>query len=96
MRIQVAEVTPYGSPILVGVVDAQFVGPELGNPLITRIQPHFPLHPIMLVAVHDKGFRAHAHFQTHLLLALIQLEYLDLSELDLSQPPRESDEEPPF
>ncbi len=96
MKIQVAEVTPYGSPILIAVVEAKFIDAEHGNALILRIQPHFPLHPIMLVAVHEKGFKAHAHFQTHLLLALIQLEYLDLSELDLNAEPPATDDELPF
>jgi len=96
MQLQVAEVTPYGAPILVAVVDPEFVNAERGNPLISRIQPYFPHHPIMLVAVKSNGFRAHAHFQTHLLLTLIQLEFLELSELDLNEPPTAANEELPF
>ena len=96
MKIQVAEVTPYGSPIIIAIVDPEFMDSHAGNKLIARIQPYFPLWGIMLVAVVANGFRAYAHFQTHRLLALIQLEYLDLSELDLSLPPPEIESELPF
>ena len=96
MKIQVAEVTPYGSPVLVAIVPSEYTNPSPGADLALTIQKYFPTHPIMLVSVERGGFRAYASFETHLLLALIQLEYLDLSELDLSIPPPEKDEEPPF
>lgn len=89
MIIQVAEVTPYGSPILVAIVESIFTQPAYGPDMVKRIQAHYPLYPIMLVSVEENGFRAHASFQTHLLLALIQLEHLQLVELDLDQPPVE-------
>ena len=94
MLIHVAEVTPYGAPTLIALVPSEFTVPEMGDPLLTRIQKHYPTHPIMLVSVETNGFREHAKFQTHLLLALIQLEYLDLAELDLSVAPVESDDLP--
>lgn len=50
----------------------------------------------MLVAVERDGFAAYAPFQTHTLLALLQLEQLTLHEIDLSVPPAEKDEPLPF
>jgi len=94
MRIQVAEVTPYGAPTLVALVPSDFTVPVAGDDLLVKIQRHYPTHPIMLVSVEANGFRAYAKFQTHMLLALIQLEYLDLTELDLSQPVEDESELP--
>lgn len=96
MKIEVAEVTPYGSSILVALVDPQYTTPTHGADLLARIQPYYPTHPIMLVSVQGNGFQAYAAFQTHLILALIQLEYLDLTELDLSVPAPQLEEELPF
>ena len=96
MKIQVAEVTPYGSPVLIAIVPSDFTNPSNGSGLVRRIQPYFPTHPIMLVSIQGNGFRGYAAFETHTLLALIQLEYLDLRELDLDTPPVEPDEELPF
>lgn len=96
MKIQVAEVTPYGPPILVAIVPSEYTVSATGPGLIRRIEPHYPTHPIMLVSVESNGFRAFAPFQTHKLLALIQLEYLQLTELDLEMPPPDRDEELPF
>lgn len=70
------------------------VGP--GCQLLKRLQPHFPVHPIMLVSVQENGYRAYAPFETHRLLALIQLEQLTLLEVDLSLPPVREEEELPF
>jgi len=50
----------------------------------------------MLVSVERDGFGAYAPFQTHTLLALLQLEHLTLHELDLDVPPAEKDEPLPF
>jgi len=94
MRIQVAEVDPYGAPTLIAIVPSEFTMPGPGDQLLSQVQRHYPTHPIMLVSVEKNGFRAHATFQTHLLLALIQLEYLDLKELDLSLPIEENSELP--
>ena len=40
----------------------------------------------MLVSIEDNGMRAYAPFETHVLLALIQLENLRLESMDLGQP----------
>lgn len=45
----------------------------------------------MLVSIEDNGPRAYAFFQTHMILALIQLENLHLSILDLSAAPPEQE-----
>lgn len=86
MKIQVTEVSPYGSPVLVAVVDSRFTTATEGRRLIERIEHHFPTHPIMLVSIEASGFRAYAPFQTHVLLALLQLEYLDLRCFELPEP----------
>jgi hypothetical protein len=96
MKVQVAEIDPYGSVIIVAIVPSECTVAGAGDDLLKRIQPYFKVHPIMLVSVEANGFRAYAPFQTHLLLALIQLENLDLHELDLSLPPPEDEEDPPF
>lgn len=94
MKIHVAEVTPYGSPILIAVVPSSCTEPSNGPDMLRRVQPYYRHHPIMLVSVEQNGFRAYATFETHMLLALIQLEFLDLLELDLDAPP--PDDELPF
>jgi len=94
MLIHVAEIEPYGSPILVAIVPSEFTVPGAGDDLIKRIERHCRVYVVMLVSVEINGFRAHANFQTHVILVLIQLEYLDLVEVDLSIAPPE--EELPF
>lgn len=96
MRVQAAEIEPYGAPIMVVVVESALtvVGP--GCKLLKRLQPYFPVHPIMLVSVQQNGYRAYAPFETHRLLALIQLEQLTLRDVDLSVPPIREEAELPF
>lgn len=96
MKVRVAEIDPYGSIIIVAIVDSKYTVAGPGDELLRQLQPYFKIHPIMLVSVEHNGFRAYAPFQTHLLLTLIQLENLHLRELDLSTPPAEEDEELPF
>jgi len=96
MKVQVAEVTPFGSPVLIAIVPTTFTGPVSGPGMLQKLQPYYRLHPIMLVSLEKNGFRAYATFETHMLLALIQLEFLDLTELDLSIPPPDPDDELPF
>lgn len=96
MRVQVSEIDPYGSVIIVAIVASEYTVAGPGDELLKKLQPYFRIHPIMLVSVQSNGFRAYAHFQTHLLLALIQLENLNLRELDLTVAPVEEEEELPF
>lgn len=96
MKVHVAEVTPYGSPILVAIVPSIYTERSTGPGMLLQLQAHYQRHPIMLVSMEKNGFRAYATFETHMLLALIQLEFLDLKEVDLSVPPCEEDDELPF
>jgi hypothetical protein len=51
---------------------------------------------MMLVSIEPNGYRAYAPFETHRLLALMQLEQLTLQPVDLSLPPPEKYEALPF
>jgi hypothetical protein len=95
-KLQAAEINPYGAPIMVVIVDSALTVSPAGDQLLKRIQPYFPTHPIMLASIEQNGYRAHAPFQTHRLLALIQLEQLRFREIDLSIPPPDNDEPLPF
>jgi hypothetical protein len=86
MQVSVAEVTSYGATVLVAIVPSKFTNPEGGPGLIDMIQRQRPTVPIMLVSIEDNGMRAYAPFETHVLLALIQLENLRLESMDLGQP----------
>jgi hypothetical protein len=83
----VAEWAPYGSAMAVALVSSEFTAHAAGQPLIQRIEKHFPGQVIMLVSVEKNGFRAFAYFQTHEFLALIQLDTLAFEEIDLSVVP---------
>lgn len=96
MRVKTATFSPHGAPIRVAIVDSQWLQPAAGDQLLAQLQSHFPLEPIMLVSIEEDGFGAYAPFQTHTLLALLQLEQLTLCEIDLSVPPAEKDEPLPF
>jgi hypothetical protein len=96
MRVQVTEFAPHGSPIVVALVDSAFTVKGAGDAVIRKIAEYFPTLPIMLVSIQPNGFRAYAPFQTGELLALLQLEKLELREIDISLPAPESDEPLPF
>lgn len=96
MKVQTASFSPHGAPVRVAIVDPQWLQPGPGSQLLAQLQKYFPLEPIMLVSVERDGFAAYAPFQTHTLLALLQLEQLTLREIDLSVPPVEKDEPLPF
>jgi hypothetical protein len=96
MRIQVMEFAPHGSPIVVAIVDSTFTVAGAGDAVIRKVAEHFPALPIMLVSIQPNGFRAYAPFQTGELLALLQLERLDLREIDISLPAPETDAPLPF
>ena len=96
MRIQVTQFAPHGSPIVVAIVDSAFTVRAAGETVIKKVAEHFPALPIMLVSIEPNGFRAYAPFQTGELLALLQLERLDLREIDISLPAPESDVPLPF
>lgn len=86
MRISYAEVDNYGAVLVVAIVPSEFTQAALGPGMIVKIQRRLPTKPIMLVSIEANGTRAYADFETHVLLALIQLETLHLTVLDLDSP----------
>jgi hypothetical protein len=96
MRIQVTQFAPHGSPIVVAIVESGFTVRGAAEPVLKKVAEHFPAQPIMLVSLEPNGFRAYAPFQTGELLALLQLETLQLQEIDIMLPPPENDAPLPF
>ena len=91
MHISFTEVSNHGAPLVVAIVPSEFTLPGNGLGLIDKIQRHMQTMPIMLVSIEDNGPRAYATFETHMLLALIQLENLFMTVLDLDAlPPEEA------
>lgn len=94
MQVRFAQYEMSGCFVLIVLVGPEFTTPDAGKKLISRIEPYFPAHPVMLLSVEASGFCAFAYFQTHRILALLQLDNLDFSGLDLQIPP--PDPELPF
>jgi len=86
MKVQVMEFAPHGSPIVVAIVESRLTLKGAAEPVLKKVAEHFPFRPVMLVSIEPNGFRAYAPFQTGELLALLQLEELDLEEIDISLP----------
>lgn len=96
MRLQTAIFTPYGSEIVLVLVDSRFTRKLAGDVMLSRLAPYFPRHPIMLVSIEENGFRAHSTFQTSRLLALLQLENITFTEIDIGLPPVRRETAAPF
>lgn len=94
MKVQVARYELAGSFVLIVLVTSEFTTPDSGKKLIARIEPYFSDLGIMLISLESNGFRAFAFFQTHRILALLQLENLNFFDFDLLIPP--PDPELPF
>lgn len=94
MKIQVADFENYGSLIAVALVDSEYTAKGAGDSMIARVQPYFPTKPVMLLSIEQNGFRGYSHFESHRILALMQLELLAFSEVDLSIPPADDSELP--
>lgn len=86
MRLQVAEAQIGQLKLLIALVDVEYIGP-MGDAIIRKLAAFYPHLPAMLVSVVDNGFLAHAHFQTHQVLALLQLKKLNFSEINIASPP---------
>jgi hypothetical protein len=80
--------------VLVVLTESQFTVAGPGDDLLAKIRPHFPTLPVMLVSIEDSGFRAYAPFQTHTLLAYLQIPLIHWHDLDMAAPLPEED--PPF
>jgi hypothetical protein len=92
MKIDVAQPRVGQLNLLVAMVAPQYIG-SAGDTIIRHLGRIYPHLPAMLICVSRHGFLAHAHFQTHRILALLQLEELKLITIDLDKQP---EEEPPF
>lgn len=86
MKLQVAQARVGQLNLLIALVEAEYIGPS-GDAVIRKLAAFYPHLPAMLVCVVDNGFLAHAHFQTHQVLALLQLKQLDFSMVDIDNPP---------
>jgi hypothetical protein len=81
--------------LLLVLVDPSTAVAGAGDTVIQKAMRHFPASPAMLVAVTDNGFKAYAHFQTHKLLALVQMLQITWTAIDLDAAPA-ADNELPF
>lgn len=72
--------------LIIALVDSEFIG-KPGDVIIRKLAVFYPVLPAMLICVADNGFLAHADFQTARLLALLQLEKMSFSQIDLDNPP---------
>lgn len=91
MVISFAKVDNNGSTLIIAIVPSEFSLAAAGRDVIAKIERHLPALPVMLVSIEDNGPRAFAFFETHMLLALVQLETLLLSVLDLRADPPEQE-----
>ena len=72
--------------VAVALVDSIYThSSSAGNKLLAELAPHFLTLPIMLVSIEKNGFRAHATFQTSVLLALLQMEQITFCEMTLDR-----------
>jgi hypothetical protein len=72
--------------ILVVLTDSKYTVAGPGDELLAKVRPQFPTLPGMLVSIEERGFRAYAHFQTHTLLAYLQIPFIEWYDLDLNAP----------
>lgn len=94
MLVSITKIRQHGSDVIVALVEPAFSVVGVGDDLINRIAPHYPDRPVMLVSLEENGYRAYAHFQTHMTLMALQREQLSFVEVDIDQPLPE--EELPF
>lgn len=94
MKVKVAQYEFSGPFILVVLVASEFTLQDAGKQMIARIEPYYPTLAIMLVSIEHNGFRAFSFFQSHKILALLQLDNLSFTELDLTVPPIDTSELP--
>jgi hypothetical protein len=99
VKIPVAVTVLKGVKVALAFPPPAWVAPGMGDALLARLRPHFPAVPVMLVALHRNGVRAHADFQAQ---ALVEgsnadaLGRLDRVVVDLDVPPALPDAPAPF
>lgn len=96
MKLEVAVAELKGVRVALAFPPPAWVAPGVGDVLLERLRPHFPLLPIMLVSVQKHGVRAHAAFQAQALVDGADLARLVRTAIDLDAPPAPPDEPPPF
>jgi hypothetical protein len=96
MKLEVAVAELKGVRVALAFAPPAWVAPGAGDVLLERLRPHFPTLPVMLVAVHGHGVRAHAAFQAQALVAGEDLAHLPRTVIDLDAPPSRPDEPAPF
>jgi hypothetical protein len=96
MKLDVAVAELKGVRVALAFPPPAWVAPGVGDVLLERLRPFFPTLPVMLVAVHRQGVRAHAAFQAQALVDGADLAHLQRRTIDLDIPPAPPDTPPPF
>jgi len=96
MKLDVAVAELKGVRVTLAFPPPAWVAPGVGDVLLARLRPYFPTLPVMLVAVHRGGVRAHAAFQAQALIEGADLTHLRRTPIDLDVPPAPPDAPPPF
>ena len=84
-----------GVRIALVFADPDCLRPGVGDALLARLGPWFPRLPIMLAAPRARPSRAYAAFDTHQLLAELDLSGMVEQTIDLDLAPPD-DAAPPF
>ncbi|EKU80687.1 hypothetical protein ABIB42_002390 [Massilia sp. UYP32] len=95
MRLTGGIVTVRGVRIALVFADPDCLRPGVGDALLARLGPWFPRLPIMLAAPRARPSRAYAAFDTHQLLAELDLAGMVEQTIDLDLAPPD-DAAPPF
>ena len=96
MKLDVAVAELKGVRVALAFPPPAWVAPGVGDVLLERLRPWFPTLPVMLVALHRGGVRAHAAFQAQALVEGADLTQLRRTQIDLDVPPAPPDTPPPF
>jgi hypothetical protein len=96
MRLDVAVAELKGVRVALAFPPPAWVAPGVGDVLLERLRPFFPTLPVMLVAVHRHGVRAHAAFQAQALVEGADLTRLQRTVIDLDVPAERPDGPLPF
>ena len=96
MKLDVAVAELKGVRVALAFPPPAWVAPGVGDVLLDRLRPYFPTLPVMLVAEHRHGVRAHAAFQAQALVEGADLARLRRTVIDLDVPPERPDGPLPF